>query len=269
MEIVSAFQSQIYRALPAAERSETIAERLSTAMSLGLLEPEDRLPSEAAMAQMFGVSPTTVREALTQLRGAGLIHTKRGRSGGTFVTQSPPDDARRLSARLASQSLAALRDLGDELTAVAVGAMRLVAQRAEPHELNRLAGLANAVGQADSPAGRATADSRFHIELAATAQSPRLTNASIRLQAETARPLWVLADADGGAAAQEALEHAELVRLLADGRPEAIAAAESLLRAHVREVTRRLIDASLAARTPEFSTLPTARHVPAQAGGAS
>lgn len=245
MEIVSAFQSQIYRALPTPERSEAIAERLGGAVALGLLEVGDRLPSENAMAEMFGVSPTTVREALTILRGGALIETKRGRSGGTFIARRPGDDARRLSERLAAASLASLRDLGDEHTAVAVGATRLVAERAEQHELDRLALLAEGVGTARSSSDRAAADSRFHIELAAAAQSPRLTNATLRLQAEVARPLWVLADPGGEAARRELDEHRRLVTLLRGGRADDAA---ELMRTHVRATTARLIDAALFAR---------------------
>jgi GntR family transcriptional regulator len=44
------------------------------------------LPSEKALSQSYGVAIGTVRKAVAQLRGEGLVHTQRG--WGTFTT--PP-----------------------------------------------------------------------------------------------------------------------------------------------------------------------------------
>jgi GntR family transcriptional regulator len=45
----------------------------------------DRLPSEPAICEQFGVSRTTVRQALAALESAGLIRREKGR--GTFVAR--------------------------------------------------------------------------------------------------------------------------------------------------------------------------------------
>ncbi len=45
----------------------------------------DRLPSEADLAKAFGVSRSTVREALHALKTSGLISTTPGATGGSFV----------------------------------------------------------------------------------------------------------------------------------------------------------------------------------------
>jgi GntR family transcriptional regulator of arabinose operon len=47
-----------------------------------------RLPSEPELAQLFGVSPLTVRRALERLERAGAIVRRRG--SGTFVGPNPP-----------------------------------------------------------------------------------------------------------------------------------------------------------------------------------
>lgn len=52
----------------------------------GQLQPGDRLPSEAVLADTHGVSRITVRNALGALQGAGLIVRQQGR--GAFV--APP-----------------------------------------------------------------------------------------------------------------------------------------------------------------------------------
>ena len=66
-----------------------------------------QLPSELELAERLGVSTVTVREALTSLREQGLVRTRRGRGGGSFVTA--PDDAASsvLRARLRATSLPA------------------------------------------------------------------------------------------------------------------------------------------------------------------
>lgn len=51
------------------------------------LRPGDRLPSEVDIAAALGVSRMTLRQALASLEGKGLLHRRRGRSGGNFVAQ--------------------------------------------------------------------------------------------------------------------------------------------------------------------------------------
>jgi len=51
----------------------------------GVLRPGDRLPSESALIEQFGVSRITVRQALTELQSSGLVHTVNGK--GSFVTK--------------------------------------------------------------------------------------------------------------------------------------------------------------------------------------
>ena len=52
----------------------------------GGLRPGDRLPSEAALVERFGVSRITVRQALAELQSSGLVQTVNGK--GSYVT--PP-----------------------------------------------------------------------------------------------------------------------------------------------------------------------------------
>ena len=56
----------------------------------GVLVPGQRLPSEERLGENFGVSRNTVREALRSLASEGLLVTRRGVSGGTFVAQPDP-----------------------------------------------------------------------------------------------------------------------------------------------------------------------------------
>lgn len=54
----------------------------------GTLTPGERLGSERALAERFGVSRSTLRLALDSLERSGVVRRMPGRSGGTFVHQS-------------------------------------------------------------------------------------------------------------------------------------------------------------------------------------
>ena len=64
---------------------EQVADQLLSMINSGELKPGDRLPSEAALAADFGVSRTTVREALRILATRNLIQTRKGMAGGHFI----------------------------------------------------------------------------------------------------------------------------------------------------------------------------------------
>src|SRR4051812_33975729 len=49
----------------------------------GSLTPGEKLPTEAAIMEEFGVSRTVVREAISRLQAGGLVETRHG--VGTFV----------------------------------------------------------------------------------------------------------------------------------------------------------------------------------------
>ncbi|SFR12124.1 FadR/GntR family transcriptional regulator [Poseidonocella sedimentorum] len=49
------------------------------------LQPGDRLPGEAALIEQFGMSKGTIREAMRLLQAQGLVETKTGPGGGSFV----------------------------------------------------------------------------------------------------------------------------------------------------------------------------------------
>lgn len=62
---------------------------LRTAIEDGLLRPDQALPSEAELIDMFGVSRTVVREALAELVRRDLIYKIRAK--GSFVSPTAPD----------------------------------------------------------------------------------------------------------------------------------------------------------------------------------
>ena len=72
---------------PSLERQNSfwsrIAQQLEDAIGRGIYTPGERLPSEHALAEQFGVNRHTVRRSLASLCQRGLVRSTRGR--GTFV----------------------------------------------------------------------------------------------------------------------------------------------------------------------------------------
>ena len=58
----------VFAPLESLSRSELVARRLTDAIALGLIPDSEQLPGEADLAGIFGVSTTTIREALSSLR---------------------------------------------------------------------------------------------------------------------------------------------------------------------------------------------------------
>lgn len=71
-----------------------IASLLRERIKLGRLKPGEQLPSESELIQHFGVARMTVRQAIQELRGEGLVVAEHGK--GVFVRSAPP--VRRLAS---------------------------------------------------------------------------------------------------------------------------------------------------------------------------
>ncbi|MFI0464300.1 FadR/GntR family transcriptional regulator [Saccharopolyspora sp. 5N102] len=191
-------RSAMFAPLDQTGRVEAVTRRLVDAITLGLLVDEEQLPSEAELAGQLGVSTVTIREALMALRQQGLVETRRGRSGGSFVRAPRDHGGEFWRERLREVSLGELRDLGDHYAAIAGAAARLAAERSSPEDLERLEQAADDV-RGTSGNGTARAERQFHLEVAAAAQSSRLTQQEVQLQGELGAVLWLSAGCGGGA----------------------------------------------------------------------
>lgn len=60
------------------------------------LSAGDRLPSEPELIETFGMAKGTIREAMRMLEAQGLVETKTGPGGGSFVRQVSHERARAL-----------------------------------------------------------------------------------------------------------------------------------------------------------------------------
>jgi GntR family transcriptional repressor for pyruvate dehydrogenase complex len=74
--------------------SHSIVEQIRDAIFSGELIPGDRLPSEKDLAEDFGVSKASLREAFRALEALGLLEIRQGMSGGAFVSKVDRETAR-------------------------------------------------------------------------------------------------------------------------------------------------------------------------------
>jgi GntR family transcriptional repressor for pyruvate dehydrogenase complex len=238
-------RSAVFAPLESQSRTELVTHRLADAITLGLLTDAEQLPSETDLATEFGVSTVTVREALTALRQRGLIETRRGRGGGSFVrSPDPTSDASTgpLHERLRELGPGALRDIGDHYSAIAGAAASLAAERADPDDVARLTNAAGVLAASVTPGERRRADGHFQIEVAAAAQSARLTRAEIELQTEVGALFWLVLADDLSHAHAVTRCRALIAAVSAGERTEARLLAEERVLDAVRSLTERHLE---------------------------
>jgi GntR family transcriptional regulator, transcriptional repressor for pyruvate dehydrogenase complex len=234
----------VFAPLDEGGRAGTVTRRLAQAITLGLLLDGERLPAETELASQFGVSPVTLREALAVLRDMGLVETRRGRQGGSFIRAPGDGQADEQQAQLTRQlhqlSLHELRDIGDHRAAVAGAAARLAAHRALTGDVATLREHVGRLRAAGSLTERRRADARIHIEIAAAAQSPRLTREEMNLWSEVGDLVWL--PVSGTQVAGVTSEHDALVDAIGERDGEH---ARRLAEQHVLAETGRLLDLRL------------------------
>jgi len=86
------------KARPKRSRPVQVADQIKAWVVERDLTQGDKLPNEAEMIRLFAVSKGTVREALRILEAQGLIVTRTGPGGGSFVGQVTAERARSLLA---------------------------------------------------------------------------------------------------------------------------------------------------------------------------
>lgn len=131
----------------------------------------ERLPSESAIVEEFGVSRTVVREAISKLQVSGLVETRHGI--GTFVIGL--GDA--ATFRVSADQLGTLQDVIAVLElriAVETEAAALAAQRRTPAHVARMRAALDAFEAAvDEGRDAVGPDFQFHLEVARATGNPR------------------------------------------------------------------------------------------------
>ena len=166
-----------FRAVRAGNAFEETVEQLLRAVKLGAVPPGDRLPPERELAGMLNVSRDTLREAIRALAAEGIVESRRGRSGGTYVLKLP-EPAVTGGLRGAVDGLpGGLEDTLVFRRAVETGAAEAAAGRALEPAQRRLLTERLAEAEAAGLEDYRLADTRFHLAVAELSGSGALAAA--------------------------------------------------------------------------------------------
>lgn len=154
--------------------SDDLTERLLQLIRSGKYQPGDRLPAIMQMAQSFGVSHPTLREALRKLEVTGVVEIKHGsgvyvRRGHEMLLVSNPTFGGGVSKKL-------LLDLIEARIPIETQAITLATQHATDKHLARMTELlAEAETHYDDDAKLSEANMAFHGEIALASGNTVLT----------------------------------------------------------------------------------------------
>lgn len=228
----------LFSAVSVGRVSQVIVEQIRQLIRQGRLRPGDRLPSERDLCERFGVSRVTVREALRMLEAGGLIDVRVGARGGAFVTSPTQQRLGEGLADLLQLSALTAAEVTEARMVFELGIVPLVVERATEEDLDalelRCEQQQEALGRGEYTM-EMSAD--FHVRVAACTH-----NAAIEMlvqsfhgpllmslkEAQIAEPLMGHRGAE---------EHLEFVRAL---RKRDVAAAETIMRAHVERTASRV-----------------------------
>ncbi|WP_405832540.1 FadR/GntR family transcriptional regulator [Streptomyces sp. NBC_01176] len=163
----------VLRPVRAGNGFEEALEQILQVVRLGLVPGGERLPAERELAERLGISRVTLREVLKVLQDQGLVESRRGRYGGTFVrpkaTAPGQDELRRRIAGVDIEDVLRFREV------LEVGAAGLCA--AHGLDDDRAGRLRKALARThDAPlADYRRLDTMLHLTLAELAGSPSLT----------------------------------------------------------------------------------------------
>jgi GntR family transcriptional regulator, transcriptional repressor for pyruvate dehydrogenase complex len=220
---------------------EKILGQIEEAIVQGRLQSGDRLPSERELAESFGASRASVREALRVLEAFGVVVARRGTgpNAGSIVadgTQTGLHSALRLSMSLLQIPPG---DVVDVRAVLEARAAQHAATRASAEDIAQLRAIVAAMPAADDIAEYNRLDTEFHIELARASGSVLLPVLMEALRATVKRlMLETLASLDDWIDARDRLiiEHTEIIDAVAARQPDvaAITVRDHVLRFYAR-----------------------------------
>jgi GntR family transcriptional repressor for pyruvate dehydrogenase complex len=164
---------QAFRPIRQRTAADEVVAVLVDAIRGGLYAPGDMLPRERDLAERLQISRTVVREAMGVLRGAGVVTTRRGRSGGVVVVSLA--NLSQVVAGLGGEMHATLQSLLEARRPLELAAALLASERATEEDIERLRSLVEALEPAlDTPDEFLALDMHFHLAIAEIARSPLL-----------------------------------------------------------------------------------------------
>ena len=203
---------------PTSNVFENTVERIRRSIKIGLFRPGQQIPTERELTELIGVSRTTVRSAIKVLVTAGFLEVRRGRGGGTFVSETPPIQNEEPEAH--GQSSLQINQFFDRRIVIETGVVALAAERISPSRLATLRQLVGAMAEQVEDRNRfRETDVQFHIALAEATENDWLIQQSAEIQAILGDLIELIPPSEE-ALTNSNMQHARIVSFLAKGDPE-------------------------------------------------
>ncbi|MEM1174542.1 MAG: FadR/GntR family transcriptional regulator [Pseudomonadota bacterium] len=146
---------------------QSIAAKIRRRIRDGVYKPGDRLPGERELAEEFGVSRVTIREAEIALQAQGLIRIKTG--SGAYVTDQ-------LQASLTQLPIVSALELTEARLLFESEAAALAARSISDDTLARLEELLDILGNVGDVIAIQDADREFHLTIARSSRNKAVSH---------------------------------------------------------------------------------------------
>ena len=157
--------TQVFVPLKPQRLSEEVYRQLKEAILGGYYKPGDKLPSEKAFCETFGVGRPVVREALRSLENSGLISVRPGAGGGAFAQKIDSSILAGTFEGIMKMDNVSLEELTDARLALEMGALPLVFKRISTEHLDELEGNLKEVRENLARGIRGKRNLGFHVLL--------------------------------------------------------------------------------------------------------
>jgi GntR family transcriptional repressor for pyruvate dehydrogenase complex len=128
----------MFEPVSVARASSAIADQIREAIVSGKVQQGERLAPERELAEQFGVSRVTVRDALRALEAMGLLEVKVGARGGAFVTAPTGSIVAQTMSDMMLMSAVTPEDVVEARLIVELGTVTLACARASDDDLRLL-----------------------------------------------------------------------------------------------------------------------------------
>lgn len=160
-----------------ARPADAIQAQVRALMASHRLKTGDRLPTERELAEQFGVSRNSVRQAIRSLADSGLLEVKKGATGGAFIRDGGAAAVRASFVDMYSLGTIQPAHLTETRLLIGVEVVRLACERGTDEELDvleRNVQAAEEAAQAGDAPRRTAINLEFYRILARMTQNPLL-----------------------------------------------------------------------------------------------